>query len=979
MVTDQRPANLFYLPPGVDFATQLVMGLHDRMQGRPPEDMAHVHLFLNSQRMRRRVTAVMTATGAGFLPRMAVVSELGSDIALSDLTPAVPGLRQQLELARLVKQLLLAQPELAPLSARFDLAESLSGLLAEMQDEAVTPDALANLDMSGHSAHWARTQAFLNIIAPLYQAKTDQSLRQREAVLRLARSWQDAQPSDPVIIAGSTGSRGTTAMLMQAIARLDAGAVVLPGFDVDLPDRVWSGMNDVMTDEDHPQFRFRKLMVSLDTPRASLRPWRQIAPYDADRNRLVSLALRPAPVTDQWLTEGQSLPDLVQTTAGLTLIEATQPRDEALSIALVLRHAVELGKRAALITPDRGLSRRVAAALARWSLVADDSAGSPLAMSAIGRLLRQLARAFAAPLTADQLLILLKHPLSHLGEGRGLHLSLTRALELELRRNGPAFPDAASLLSWAAKAQDTRQPWAEWLASLLPLFPRPNTAPLQDHVLHHLTVLQSLVRGDPWQGPAGIEARHLMDLLTQEAPFGDAMSPADYASFFDTQVNKGEVRETYTPHPLVAFYGHREAREMQAEIVVVGGLTDGIWPAMGDPDPWLNRKMRKEAGLLLPERQIGLAAHDFQQAMAAQTVILTRSVRDAEAETVPSRWLNRLCNLMEGLPNRNGPQALAQMRARGRVWLDQARAMDRPTEAHRADPGLHPAKRPSPRPPIAARPVKLALSRVATLIRDPFAIYARHTLNLTPMDPLRPEPDDRDRGILIHKILEVFVKDRPAGETPDQARHRLLTIAARVLTEGTPFPSARLLWMARLERAVGHLLRQDSKYDGTPVLVEQRGSITVGKSGFTLFGTPDRIDLLPDGRLHLIDYKTGTPPTKAQQEAFEKQLLLAAAMAERGGFADLGPVEVARISYIGLGSGDKSVETEIDADLLAEQWARFAQLVAAYAKRGTGYAARRAVFETRFQLDYDHLSRFGEWQMSDRAEAVTVGADDDAE
>ena len=468
-----------------------------------------------------------------------------------------------------------------------------------------------------------------------------------------------------------------------------------------------------------------------------------------------------------------------------------------------------------------------------------------------------------------------------------------------------------------------------------------------------------------------------MDLLAQEASFGDALSPADYASFFETQVNKGEVRDSYTPHPLIAFYGHREAREMQAEIVVVGGLTDGIWPAMADPDPWLNRKMRKEAGLLLPERQIGLAAHDFQQAVAAQNVILTRSVRDAEAETVPSRWLNRLCNLMEGLPDRNGPQALADMRARGRVWLDQARALDRPTAAHRSDPGLQPAKRPSPRPPLAARPIKLALSRVATLIRDPYAIYARHTLNLARLDPLRPEPDDRDRGILIHRILEHFVKDRPETETTDNARQRLLTIAARILADGTPFPSARLLWMARLERAVNHLLRQDSKYDGRPVLVEQRGSITVGSTGFTLFGTPDRIDMLPNGRLHLIDYKTGTPPTKAQQEAFEKQLLLAAAMAERGGFPDLGPVEVARISYIGLGSGDKAVETEIDADLLAEQWVRFTQLVAAYAKPSTGYAARRAVFETRFQLDYDHLSRFGEWQMSDRAEPVTVGGGDD--
>lgn len=399
-MAEKDGSGLFFLPPGVDFAAQLVLGLQERMQGQPPEGMALVSLFLNSQRMRRRVTEVFTASGQNFLPTMSVVSELGSDIALSDLPPPSPVLRQQLELSRLIKQLLLSQPDVAPLSARFDLADSLAALLAEMQDEAVSPGDLAMLDIAGHSVHWSRTQAFLNIITPLYQNSADQALRQREAVLRLSEDWKRHQPTHPVIVAGSTGSRGTTSLLMQSIAKLDKGAVVVPGFDTHLPELVWSGMNDVMTDEDHPQYRFRKLMLGLGLPVSALRPWRQVLPYDLPRNRLISLALRPAPVTDQWLTEGQTLPDLATATAAMTLIEATQPRDEALSIALVLRYAVECGKRAALITPDRTLSRRVAAALTRWGLVADDSAGSPLAMSAIGRLLRHVAQAFTSPLTS---------------------------------------------------------------------------------------------------------------------------------------------------------------------------------------------------------------------------------------------------------------------------------------------------------------------------------------------------------------------------------------------------------------------------------------------------------------------------------------------------------------------------------------------------------------------------------------------------
>jgi RecB family exonuclease len=388
--------------------------------------------------------------------------------------------------------------------------------------------------------------------------------------------------------------------------------------------------------------------------------------------------------------------------------------------------------------------------------------------------------------------------------------------------------------------------------------------------------------------------------------------------------------------------------------------------------------MRKDAGLLLPERQIGLSAHDFQQAIAAPRVVLTRALRDAEAETVPSRWVNRLVNLMEGLPQRNGVTALKAMRERGATWLGLAHALERPTPAMLSDVRLQPACRPQPRPPVSARPEKLSLTNIARLIRDPYAIYARYVLRLNPLDPLRQTPDPRDRGMVFHEILERFVKARPDGETLAQARGRLLQTAAEVLAEETPFPAARALWLARLDRAAGHFLTQDAKHGGISLAVETEGSVRLDPLPFTLFGTPDRIDRLPDGRLLLIDYKTGTPPTKAQQETYEKQLLLAAAMAERGGFADLGPSEVARISYVGLGAGNKVEETEIDETVTGKVWEGLVRLITRYLSRETGYTARRAVFEDRITGDYDHLARYGEWQMSDRAHPETVGPEDKA-
>lgn len=987
MFFDPAP-RLFHLPPGTDFATELVRGLCARMGDSPPEAMARVTVYLNTNRMRRRVTEAFIARGAGFLPRLRVLTDIAEGVPLAGLPPAISPLRRRLELTQIIAGLLDSQPDLAPRAALYDLADSLATLMDEMQGEAVAPAAVAALDVSEHSAHWARTREFLRIVTPFFTGTEapDTETRQRLSVDRLTGLWQQNPPPDPVIVAGSTGSRGTTFALMQAVAALPQGALVFPGFDAQMPSWVWGRLDDAMTGEDHPQFRFRRLMDRLDVAPRAVRPWTEAQPPASDRNRLISLSLRPAPVTDQWLQEGTDLPDLPAATETVTLIEAPTPRAEALSIALILREAAEKGTRTALITPDRMLTRRVAAALDRWGIVPDDSAGRPLALSAPGRLLRHVAGIMGDRLTSDALLTLLKHPLAFTGADRGPHLKHTRDLELKLRREGPAFPTGPDLLAWANARAGTKdgaalQTWSTALAALIDTAASVTTAPLSTITATHRALTEAIARGTAtegtgtlWDKEAGAEARALMETLERESDAGGTLTPAAYRDLFDSVIARGEVRETVTAHPGILILGPREAREQDADLVILAGLNDGTWPRLPEPDPWLNRRMRKDAGLLLPERQVGLSAHDYQIAAAAPQVVLTRATRDAEAETVPSRWLNRLTNLMEGLPHRNGPAALGAMRDRGNHWLALAAALEKPTAEQQADPRLRPAHRPSPRPPLDQRPKELSLTRIGVLIRDPYAIYCRYVLRLKRLDPLRHEPDAALRGQILHRILETFVKDRPEGETLPEARGRLMETARATLADTVPWPAARALWFARLSRAADFFLSVDGRDSGTPVVLEKAGRVVLHPLDFRLTGTPDRIDRLPDGRLHILDYKTGAPPSQKEQKYFDKQLLLAAAMAERDGFPDLGASEVARITYVGLGSTPKVEETEITPAITAEVWEGLYALIGHYTHEAAGYTARRAVQKERFEGDYDHLSRYGEWDTTAHPAAETVGA-----
>ena len=974
MMFDPSPApRVFAMPPGVDFPQAVADGLMHRMRHQPPEAIARVDLWVNTARMQARIAAALTKGKALLLPNIRIISSLGQSAVMDNVAPAVPALRRRLELTRLISRLIDADETVAPRSAIYDLSDSLAALMEEMQGEGVDLAALARLDLTGHSDHWNRSRDFIQIIAPYFTGTEapGSEARQRMAVEQLVAAWHAVPPGHPVLVAGSTGSRGTTALLMQAVARLPQGALILPGFDDQMP-HVWGGLSDAFTGEDHPQYRFRRLMDALAIDPGAIAPWVQTPPPSVARNRLVSLSLRPAPVTDQWMVEAPLLGDLRLATAGMVLIECASPRQEALAVAFRLRAALEQGQKAALITPDRTLARQVTAALQRWHILPDDSAGQPLALSAPGRFLRHIAALYGRKLTAEALLILLKHPICASGADRGTHLLYAHDLELILRRYGPQFPRTEDLLRWA-RDDAARQVWAHWLAARLAGLEAAGPAPLLDHVTRHIALAEGLARGpdgsgdgDLWLAEAGREALAAARELLAEAPYGGTLSASDYTDLFTAILMRREVRSAVKPHPDVMIWGTLDARAQGADLVVLAGLNDGIWPPSPPPDPWMNRKMRYDAGLLLPERRIGLSAHDYQQAVAAPQVVLTRAVRDAEAETVVSRWLNRLCNLLQGSPGTDGPAALAMMRQRGQDWLGLVAAAEAVTDPVPAE------TRPAPQPPVADRPRELFVTQISRLIRDPYAIYARHILRLKKLDPLHAPPDLRDRGTTLHRILQAFVEGRQP-ETPGQARARLLDIADTILLRDIPWPVARRLWRARLERVTDWFLQREAELPGTPAILEKEGSATLQSPAFTLSAKPDRIDLLPDGRLMILDYKTGSLPTKKVQAHFDKQLSLEAAMAERGAFVAVGARPVAQTLYVGLGSDPKIDATDWEPGELDAVWRDFAALIARYMQRKQGYAARRAVERKDILGDYDHLARYGEWQDSDPVVPVIVG------
>ncbi|MFS4438104.1 double-strand break repair protein AddB [Paracoccaceae bacterium GXU_MW_L88] len=975
MFEPQAEARLFTIPIGADMAEAIADGLLARVG--TGDALARCHLIVATGRLKRRLTDMFRARGVRLMPKMTMLDALAAHPALPE--PGEPLLARQLRLTQLVRALLEAERDLAPPAAAFDLAGSLLALLDEMAGEDIPLTALDELVDEQYSAHWQRALTFLRLLTD-FSGQSGTQARLRALAALLGPVWEAAPPQGPLLMVGSTGSRAGTAAMMAVVSRLPNGAVILPGVDPYMPASQWEalGRRDERAEYDHPQSGFARLAARLGVSVADLPVWAGTVPVPA-RAKLMSLALRPPPVTDHWLREAPKLaPELGAAFENLTLLTADSPREEAESIAYALRAAAADGQRAALITPDRDLARQVTAALDRWRILPDDSAGTPLQQTPTGLFLRLVLDASEEDAGLAPLVALLKHPFTwraaEAPDGtplRGLHLRRLRALEKEMLRGQAASGDWPALRAWAeARGDEDISEWVDALETALSI--TPEDASLAAYAKAHLTRAEALytgLGGDPeglWQDEEGALALALLrELIAQSAAAGP-LTPLDYSALFHSLIAQRNLSASAErAESRIKILGTLEARVAAADLIILGGLNDGIWPMSPMADPWINRQMRRDLGLPLPERQIGLSAHDFSQASGAAAVILSRAARTGTTPQIASRWLIRLENLVKGIEG--GKAIWQEAENRGKALMAEA-------AAYHATPAAPRAPRPAPSPPLAARPAQISVTRVEKLGRDPYAIYARYILRLKPLPPLGETPDQILRGTLLHGILERFVQ-ATTEHLPNDAEALLTAIAEEELQAQVPWTLTRTLWRARLESLIPLWIaaERDRRERAKPLTTEVQGQLALAGGG-TLIGTADRIDGDANG-LVIYDYKTSGLPTVAQLVSFDHQVALETAMASRGAFDGVPAAPVIHGEYCSLTHIDKGAlkrQTPPEEPTPDEVLARADALMTRYLE-GAAYVSRLWPSDKDYDKDYDHLARFGEWSDGDPKKPQKVG------
>ncbi|MGH6858419.1 MAG: double-strand break repair protein AddB, partial [Methylocella sp.] len=886
----------------------------------------------------------------------------------------------------------------------------LSGELANLIDELIIEDvAWKRLDprvlriLPEFDSYWRITLDFLNIAIeqwPTILAElglADKARRQVALIEAQSRRLQDGTLSGPVIAIGSTGTNRATARLLAAIARAPKGAVVLPGLDLDLDDRAWAMVagdprQNIEASFTHPQAALARLLGLLEVKREAVVSLGAVVSNLAMRGKFVSEALRPAESTSDWIAYRGSVDAALLDAAlnGVSLIEAADEREEALALAIAMRHVLETPcETAALVTPDRNLARRVRAELLRWGVDAEDSAGEPLSTSPIGALARLAIACAASKMAAGDLAALLPHPLLRLGLSREEVARRAALLEIGLLRSASAALCLAERIAGepsaliAAAREEANSPFAhpakkrisaeEW-ASLEDLLVRlgANFAPLLNlrgkltldrWVAAHRDTLDAITSGE--DDSAEDEDREaldaLFDELNQNASDSMVFDAESYGLFFAAVAREIILRDDKLAHPRLQILGLLEARLIGADVMLLSGLDETVWPPQARTDAFLNRPMRAALGLTPPERKLGQTAHDFAQAMGKGKVILSRARKRDGAPVVASRFLQRMAAL--------GGKAWEACRERGDFYLGLAKKIDH------SDPVAPPRERPLPRPPVALRPTRLSVTQIETLRRDPYAIYAEKILRLKELDPVGGALGAGEFGSAIHVALERFVSSHPVGPLPPDTREKLHALFREVLAVQLQDADFAALRWPRLERAIDFYLdfeaRRRDKIKAIKTEAEGKLDIVLADgSSFVLTARADRIELKSDGTVTLVDYKTGTPPGMNEiLVGFAPQLTLEAAMAARGAFNLGWNFESVEALYLKLGGTSGGEERPVEfgktkanfMDVAEAHYRGLVDLLNQFRDPATAYPPRPFPKFAKRTNAYDHLARVQEW------------------
>ncbi len=911
---------LFSIPPSAPFLETAVHALTSGLLLKSLNSSKHLRqatFFVPSQQAAQALKTILSSE-KNLYPRILILGQLPEHFESHDIPPSLSSAALQLALVRPLQKRFLEARQSLSFATAYTLSHDLMGFLDALTLHRIsweqvqkvrsqrTSDAFDIQALMLDMVLWDIPEILKNAGSPTAMQRNHQQMERYRQ--RLSHSGSPY----PVIILGSTGSHGETRLLMQQVASLPNGIVILPGVDTQTPEDLWLEYAKHPT---HPQMLLSAFtQICGQTRITSLCPPSHLG---SARMQLLAHALMPPNKTETW-SQNHDNPDIYShAIKGLAVASGQNERHEASLIAYALHNALLKGaKRPTLITPDRTLADYTALELQRWSHTPHRTAPVALSRTSAGHLALLTLTLIAPELDPTAVSALLAHPWVTLGLTAESYKRCRPLWDRFFLRNIPAKSsitilltrlhayDDASLfherlgshskvaqMAYAALETDIKinlqQGLTFFVSTYESWFTESENLSLQDWITRHFILLEALTALSKDQiCEQHPESKDLFDLLESFSKQPLRLSRDEYKTLLESAIRQTQVFPSYdqqTDYPIIQIAGLWEARFLNPDYVVLGGVTETIWPPTAPINAFCDRALSAALGLPSPDTRVGQSAHDFFNALCrTPQALITYSRKRNNTPTLPSRFILRLQACL-------GDKLWALVCRHGEDLTSQ-------TETMHPTPSLPQTfeQKSIPSDIICSDlmlPKTLSVKGLERLIGDSKAFFTHHILGLNPLSDRILDHGPSDYGALLHNIFARFSQDYPSVLPPDPLKVLLSLAEKQFSTLKDPYRSVDVFWWSKFAYCAEAFIEWEKKrrpniekiltsIPGRLLLQTDSGPITVTTQ-------TDRIEKNCDGTYTLIDFTTSMLPSLKEIHAGVRlSLILQAAALEHG---HLGP------------------------------------------------------------------------------------------
>lgn len=903
---------------------------------------------------------------------LALMQISGGASEILDIPPAIHPVQREMLLSKTIQKLHHGS---LSIEQALDLANALGQFLDQIIIDQLSFDKLEKIVPVKFAEHWQITLDFLKILSEywpqiLHESGVIDMAERRNRLLKTQSDiWEKQRPQNLIIAAGSTGSVPASAALMKTIANLPNGKVIIPGLDHDMDEENWNNIGF-----SHHQYPLKRLLNRLDIERKNVRIWNASSTAFTERETLWREAFLPQKNGKSVQPAQLKKQIYEQALNGLKLYACENIAEEAMSIAITIRQQLESPSNNILfVTPNRYLASKVALLCKRWGLKIDDSAGLALSQTSPAIFMMTLCDLIKNDITPATLLAFLKHHAfqitGNVDDTYDHKNTLNRKLDLALRgvprgsgwsaieEKIKVYPDSNELLTYIENIQST-------ISSLSTL--EKSVHPFKKYVHAHIQAIQNCVEQNFWDNEY---TRQIISLLSSLLTYyGDEELDFDgYSSLLGYYLKNTALRSYFGQHPRIRILGQLEARLCDADLIILGGLNEGNWPRENEHDSFLSRPMRSDFGLTPLDVQTGLSAHDFVQLASKKNIILTRSNNDDSGPATPSRWWKKLENILHAA-------GIDLETIKDRQITSYAGMIDKPDD-------ITPAQRSAPQPPVNLRPKRLSVTQIEKWSKNPYSIFAQYILNLKPLDDIEKEIDAAENGTILHRIFEIYIEKYP-NHIPENSLDKCMEILASIDLPNKKDTTENPFWMQKIKNQITAFIDNEKQwrhiYKARTLGKEAKGVLSIAKHQFQLSGIADRIDMINDGEIAIIDYKSGGQfSVKKLEQGEYPQLPLLAMMSEEGCFNKIAANTPAYLGYwVFPATQDSIKQTALNNEkhdirtLIDSTQSHLDDLLNLFSKNGAKYyATPHNAYALRYN-DYSDLERQKEWADASDQEAV---------